>query len=129
VRWGAVIAWGTAGAALLVAGLGVSWLSIPLGGIRFNPGWVALVYAAVLLARNLLLRPHLDLTQRELHDWGEALGAETVRILSLHRQGRPAADIADLLERDRGLPREVSLKYMIALARYGRRGAGRTEGP
>jgi len=128
MRWGVVVFWGLVGVLALLSSLLVDWFEVYLGGFRFNLGWPALVYAAILTARNVVLKPKLDLSQRELHDWGAVLEEETGRIVELYGAGTSTSEIADRLHASRGVPREVTLKYIIAVARYQKKNAGRKEG-
>jgi len=113
------------GAAALLSSVAVDWFEVYLGGFRFNIGWPALVYAAILTARNVVLGPKLELTSRELHDWGAVLEEETGRIVDLFGAGTSTSEIAEQLRASRGVPREVTLKYIIAVARYQKKNAGR----
>ncbi len=127
MRWGVVIFWGLLGAGALGSSIWVDWFEVYLGGLEFNLGWPALVYAGILTARNLVLKPQLELTPRDLHDWGQVLEEETGRIVELYGAGTSTKDIADRLHASRGVPREVTLKYIIAVARYQKKNVGTTE--
>ena len=118
MRWGVVIFWGLGGGLALLSSVWVDWFEVYLAGFEFNLGWPALTYAAILTMRNVALKPQLDLTQRELHDWAAVLEEETGRIVELYGAGTSTQEIADRLHEARGLPREVTLKYIIAVARY-----------
>ena len=128
MRWGVVIFWGTLGAVALLSSVWVKWFEVYLGGFEFNLGWPALVYAGILAARNLALKPQLELTPRELHDWSAVLEEETGRIVELYSAGTSTKDIADRLNSARGIPHEVTLKYIIAVARYQKKNSPNTEG-
>ncbi|MFH1530010.1 MAG: hypothetical protein ABIK09_04640 [Pseudomonadota bacterium] len=106
------------GAGALLSSLWVNWFEVYLGGFEFNLGWPALIYAGILSARNVVLRPQLQLTPRELHDWGKVLEEETGRIVDLYGAGTSTREIAERLHALRGIPLEVTLKYIIAVARY-----------
>ncbi len=127
MRWGVVIFWGLLGAGALLSSLWVKWFEVYLAGVSFNLGWPALVYAGILTARNLVLRPQLELSPRDLHDWGKVLEEETGRIVELYSAGTATKEIADQLHASRGIPREVTLKYIIAVARYQKKNAGTSE--
>ena len=127
MRWGIVIFWGLVGAGALLSSFRVNWFEVNLGGFGFTLGWPALVYAAILAARNVVLKPQLELTPRELHDWSKVLEEETGRIVELYSAGISTREIAERLETARGLPCEVTLKYIIAVARYQKKNVGATE--
>lgn len=123
MRWGVVIFWGLGGALSLLSSLWVDWFEVYLAGFEFNLGWPALAYAAILTMRNVALKPQLEMTPRELHDWGAVLEEETGRIVELYGAGTSTQEIAERLHEARGLPREVTLKYIIAVARYQKKNA------
>ena len=127
MRWGVVIFWGLLGAGALLSGLRFNWFEVHLGGFEFNLGWPALVYAAILIARNVVLKPQLDLSPRDLHDWGKVLEEETGRIVELYDSGVSTKEIADQLLASRGMPAEVTLKYIIAVARYQKKNVSKTK--
>lgn len=102
---------------MLLSSFRVDWFDIDFTWFKLNLGWFALVYAGLLVLRNLFIKEELHMTPRELHDWGEVLAEVTPFIMDKAGGGERARDIAGELERDRGIPRLVSLKYMIALAR------------
>lgn len=128
MRWGVVIFWGVFGAGALLSSIWVDWFEVYLAGYEFNLGWPAVIYASILGARNVFLKPQLDLTPREMHDWAGVLEEETGRIVELYGAGVSTADIAAKLKADRGVPREVTLKYIIAVAKYQKEIAGKSEG-
>ena len=127
MRWGVVIFWGLLGAGALGSSIWVDWFEVYLGGLEFNLGWPALVYAAILIARNVVLKPQLDLSPRDLHDWGKVLEEETGRIVELYDSGVSTKEIADQLLASRGMPAEVTLKYIIAVARYQKKNVSKTK--
>lgn len=118
LRWSGVIFWGALGLTALVSSIWVDWFIVELAFIRFNLGWPALAYAGVILARNLTIRPHLQITQRELHDFGDKLVAATPEIVNLLGKGISTKDVAERMESNRGIPRLLTLKYIIALGNH-----------
>lgn len=100
-----------------VSQLWTTWFTIDFTFFRLNLGWIALLYSALLVYLNLRLRQEMQLTQRELHDWGEVLSSVTPQILELAEQGMRTKEIARRLEKEHSLPQLVSLKYMVALSR------------
>jgi len=127
VRWGVVIFWGVVGAGALLSSFWVDWFVVHLAGYGFNLGWPAAIYALILGTRNLFLKPHLGLTPREMHDWAGVLEEETGRIVELYGAGMSTADIAAKLKADSGVPLEVTLKYIIAVAKYQKENAAKAE--
>jgi len=118
VRWGTVALWLSVGVAALLSSFWVPWFEVTLVGITFNVGWPALIYGGLLLAKNVLLIGHLQFSQRELHDWGDTLSEVTGEIIERLENDQPTSQIATELEQSKGLPKEVTLKYIIALGHY-----------
>jgi hypothetical protein len=117
LRWAWLGFWGAAGLAMLLSSFWVEWFDIDFTWFKLNLGWFALVYSGLLVLRNLFIKEELHLTPRELHDWGAVLAEVTPYIMESAGDGVRTGEIADRLEKDRGLPRLVSLKYMIALSK------------
>ncbi len=117
MRWTWLIFWGVAGIAMLLSSFFVPWFDIDFTFFKLNLGWFALVYAALLLVRNLFLKQELELTPRELHDFGDTLSEVTPSILELAENGARPKEIAARLKSSHGLPELVSLKYMVALSK------------
>jgi len=102
---------------MLLSSLWVEWFDIDFTYFKLNLGWFALVYSGLLVLRNLFIREELELTPRELHDFGAVLAEVTPVIMESAGDGVRPRDIADKLEKDRGIPKLVSLKYMVALSK------------
>jgi len=109
--------WAVAGVAMLISSFWVDWFAIDFTYFKLNLGWFAIVYAGLLVLRNLFLKRELELTPRELHDWGEVLARVTPTILEKAEEGLRPRDIARLLKEKHQVPELVSLKFMVALAR------------
>ncbi len=118
MRWKWLTFWGVAGLAMLVSSFWVDWFRVDFTYFRLNVGWFAVVYAGLLAYRNIAIQEHIQLSARELHDWGDDLAEATPLILHQAREGRRPRDIAGELEKARGIPPLVSLKYMAALTGY-----------
>ncbi len=117
MRWTWLIFWGVAGIGMLASSFFVSWFDIDFTYFKLNLGWFALVYAGLLIMRNILMKQQIEMTPRELHDWGELLASVTPRILDLAEQGSRPKEIAAELKVSHKIPELVALKYMIALSK------------
>jgi hypothetical protein len=117
LRWTWLIFWGVAGVGMLASSFFVSWFDIDFTYFKLNLGWFALVYAGLLVMRNVLVKQQIEMTPRELHDWGEILAKVTPRILDLAENGSRPKEIAAELKVSDKIPELVSLKYMVALSK------------
>lgn len=117
MRWTWLIFWGVAGIGMLASSFVVNWFDIDFTYFKLNLGWFALVYAGLLAMRNVLVKQQIEMTPRELHDWGETLTRVTPNILELAEAGQRPKVIAAQLKSSDGIPELVSLKYMIALSK------------
>jgi hypothetical protein len=77
--------------------------------------------AFVFLVQDQILKREMVLGQDELHRWGDDLADATPEILERTSAGEHALVVAKSMESDRSIPREVVLKYIIALGEHGRR--------
>ena len=98
----------------VLSGVGVTLSS----WIWFGLGMFLLVYGIVLIVQDRMVRSQVSLSTKELEKWGDRLAASTPFIVEqLEGQETPAA-IAKQVEEDRGVPQEITLRYIIALAAY-----------
>ena len=102
---------------MLVSSFVVNWFDIDFTYFKLNLGWFALVYTGLLAVRNVLVKQQIEMTPRELHDWGETLARVTPQILELAEEGSRPKVIAAKLKAADGIPELVSLKYMVALSK------------
>lgn len=128
MRWTWLIFWGIAGIGMLISQFWLDWFVVDFTYFRLNVGWFAVVYSGLLAYRNVLVKEELQLTPRELHDWGETLSRITPTILELARDGVGPKDIASQLEKSDGVPTLVSLKYMVAVSQYLKDSGGKLPG-
>lgn len=103
---------------MLLSSFWLNWFVVDFTYFKLNVGWFAVVYAGLLAYRNLMIKEQIQLTSRELHDWGEVLTRSTPFILEQARLGVRPRDIASKLEKRESLPPVVSLKYMAALTTF-----------
>lgn len=117
MRWTWLIFWGVAGVAMLISSFWLPWFDIDFTWFKLNLGWFAITYSGLLVLRNLFLQQEIDLTTRELHDWGEILSTVTPIIISGAENGLRPKEIAAGLQKSHKIPPLVSLKYMVAVAK------------
>jgi hypothetical protein len=119
---------GVLGLGLLIAHLAAPrFMVFPAGETMVPIGLIvailALVYAALNIALHVMQQRQLMLSQQELDQYGDALSAVTPRIFDELREHRPVRQIAQGIEADRGIPADVTLRYIIqALETYKRQG-------
>jgi hypothetical protein len=71
----------------------------------------------------------VDLTPKELERWGPTLEEVTPTILSLYGEQKSVRDIAGHLAKSRGIPKHITLRYIIALGRHLRERRANTDSP
>ena len=60
----------------------------------------------------------VTLSDEEVRDWGEALSAVTPMILEAYANQTSVRDIAEAVKEQKGVPVDVTLRYIIALGHY-----------
>lgn len=60
----------------------------------------------------------MELSEKELATWGKALEEGTPTILEMVAQQKGANEIATALHTSRGIPKGVTLRYIVALAQH-----------
>ena len=101
----------------------------PIFTVRFSasfhlPLWILFaVYGALQLLVWHMTRKGIDLTPDEVERWGAVLERVTPKILADHAAHKSVRDIAKEIESSDGIPEHVTLRYIVALARYGGQGS------
>jgi len=65
-----------------------------------------------------MVRGRVELTEEDLSKWGERLSAGTPEMLELLGKGETPLFVARALEEGRGIPQEITLRYIIALGNH-----------
>ena len=99
---------------------GYDWFLIQLGGIRFPLWTLVAVYAGLQFTIWKMTRDRLQLSDDEVAQWGEKLELATPTILELYGERKPVKTIAEAVAKRHGVPSDVTLRYIIALARHAR---------
>jgi hypothetical protein len=98
---------------------GYTWFRAQLTPTFALPLWT--LFAADAGLQYLLwrhARNSLELSDREVAKWGSKLELATPLILDLYAERRPVREIAKKVEASHGIPPHVTLRYIIALARF-----------
>jgi len=121
IGWIAALA---AAAMILVQIAGYRWFVIRItDGFSF-PLWILVaVYAGLQFWSWRLTKERLALSDDEVARWGDKLEQATPKILRLYEDGRPVGEIAREIETSHGIPQDVTLRYIIALAQFATPGA------
>lgn len=83
------------------------------------PLWILFaIYAALQFLVWRARTRGMELTDKELATWGKALEESTPTILEMVGQHKGGNEIAAALEQSRGIPRDVTLRYIMALAQH-----------
>jgi len=107
--------WTLVGAAL------ATWAAFSFSIFKVALAVLAFVYAGLQVLRHRIIRRRLQLSPAEVATYGERLSQATPEILALWDEQHDVADIARQMEERFDLPRDVTLKYIIALGRFQRR--------
>ncbi|NUN12177.1 MAG: hypothetical protein HUU55_00920 [Myxococcales bacterium] len=94
------------------------WTMFDFYAMRAVLGVLALIMGTLMWIKHRMIRRELNLTENELESWRTQLIDATPVILEMSQAKRPVTEIAEEVEKKLGLPREVTLKYIIALGRY-----------
>lgn len=106
---------------------GYTWFRAQLSPTFALPLWT--LFAAYAGLQYLIWRhaqKGFELSDREVAKWGDKLELATPTILDLYTEGTPVKEIAKRVEGSHGVPPHVTLRYIIALARF-REAAGQDE--
>lgn len=96
----------------------------PVFTVRFSdsfalPLWILVaVYAGLQFALWHFTRKGMSLSDDEIARWGPTLERVTPDVLRRCEERTSVKEIAADLERDEGIPRDVTLRYIIALGRH-----------
>ncbi len=83
------------------------------------PLWIlAAIYGALQLYLWRMTRRGLALTVDELSTWGDKLEDATPNIVRGYQAHKPVGEIAREIESSHGIPKDVTLRYIIALGKH-----------
>ena len=77
------------------------------------------LFGVVRIVQDRMVRGRVDFTPEELEKWGERLSAGTPRIVTMLESGETPKAVAVALEKERGIPQEICLRFIIALGQHG----------
>ena len=97
--------------------------TVHIGDSIAIPVWVLVaIYAGLQWWVHRITSKNLHLTAEELKHWGERLEAATPKILNEYEASTSIREIAADIEKSHGIPPDVTLRYIIALANHAREG-------
>ncbi len=98
---------------------GYTWVRAQLTPTFALPVWILFAaYAGLQYAIYRSSKRGFELSDKEVAKWGDKLEVATPKILDLYAERTPVRDIAKAVEKTHGIPQDVTLRYIIALARY-----------
>jgi hypothetical protein len=98
---------------------GYTWFRAQLTPTFALPMWILFAaYAGLQYALYRYSKRGFQLSDREVAKWGHKLELATPKILDLYAERVPVRDIAKAIEKTHGIPPDVTLRYIIALARF-----------
>jgi hypothetical protein len=111
--------WAVVGLGLCAAGFWRPDWFVPLlfNWFRFPVGVLAVVYGAILLVWYYHGQGQLRLTPEELERYGNRLSEATPDLVKAMEAGTPVREVAERWEKKKGVPKEVTLRYAVELAR------------
>ena len=106
---------------LLIEQLWFPVFTVRIGESIAIPVWVLVaIYAGLQWWVHRITSRNLHLTAEELAKWGERLEAATPKILNEYEASTSIREIAADIEKSHGIPPDVTLRYIIALANHAR---------
>jgi len=97
---------------------GIDWFLIHLDSRCAFPLWILVgIYAALQFTVWSTERRTPELSEEDVARWGEALERVTPVIVTMYGSHIPLRDIAVSLHASHGIPPEVTMRYIITLAR------------
>lgn len=98
---------------------GYTWFRAQLTPTFALPMWILFAaYAGLQYAIYRSSKRGLQLSDKEVAKWGDKLEVATPKILDLYAERTPVRDIAKAIEKAHGIPPDVTLRYIIALAQF-----------
>ena len=113
-----IIAFVIAAAMFLVELVWLPVFSLPMGTWRFPVYALIAIYGALQLFLWYATTERIPLTSEEIGAWGEKLEEATPLILELYSNGEHSRDIATAVEGQHAIPPEITLRYIIELAKH-----------
>ncbi len=113
--WGFI--WLAIGVAITVLEIGFGFGPFELFGVPLPVGLLALIYGGIVVAYHRKRTKALELSEAELREHGATLERVAPMIVDLLKRKVKVKEVAEILERQEKLPREVTYKYIIALGK------------
>ena len=83
------------------------------------PVWIlSAIYGALQVYIWQATQKHVPLTETEIATWGSKLEKATPSILELVQNHTKVSDIALAIEKEQGIPPEITIRYIIALGQH-----------
>lgn len=108
--------WLITGGSMLIAGIWLPWFDVDFTWFKLNVGWFGLVYGVLGLYYNHKLNQTLQLTPREMHDYGDILERVAPKMVDRLRHGAKPKAVALEIQQQEGVPLLITLKFMLALS-------------
>jgi hypothetical protein len=109
--------WVVLGLGLTLADPIFGWFHLKLMGIYLPIGILALVYGAIVLIYYRKREAVIVLTPEDMEEHGPLLEAAVPMIMALLEKKTPTKDLVEIVEAKKGLPKEITYKYIITLGR------------
>lgn len=111
------IAWIVVGLAVIIFDRVYPTFIVNLWGLKFDLGILAVLYGILQIIADRITMSKMTLTDAEVAEYGSTLEKVTPKILEMFNRRYKVKEIADSLQRTDGLPKDVTLRYIIALLR------------
>ena len=113
-----IVAFVIAGAMFVVELVWLPVFSLPMGTWRFSVYALIAIYGALQLFLWYATTERIPLPAEEISAWGEKLEAATPLIAELYSKAEHSRDIAAAVEAKYAIPPEITLRYIIEVAKY-----------
>ena len=109
--------WVVLGLALTLADPIFGWFHLTLMGIYLPIGVLALIYGVIVLLYYRKREAVIVLTAEDMEEYGPRLEAAVPMIMALLEKKTPTKELVEIVEAKKGLPKEITYKYIITLGR------------
>lgn len=118
------IGWLVTGLLILIIDylLRLRWFAFEMGGVWVSLGWFIILLALLNLYQHWEIQRSLRLTPEEISQYLTKFEEASGDILRMLSEGVKAKDIAEKVQKSHGIPRLVTLKFLIALGDAWRKG-------
>jgi len=109
--------WVVLGVLLTLADPVFGWFHLSIMGIYLPIGILGLIYGIIILLYYRKRETVIVLTPKDMEEHGAKLEASVPMIMALLEKKTSTKELAEIVEKKKGLPKEITYKYIITLGR------------